>query len=392
MKEEFNIAFRIIIASFVTREGGKDSVPIPHRHFVWFMFRKIKINLAKMLFDHLCTCISESHNKAKVIIHHPRLISELIRQTKLIEILRTKEKLRVFNSAKLDATILVNMKLRTKEETVKIRNPLQEVCESYFWCNGFPTILEADNEEVIENFLELVRRDTGVRIERNMVAGSPWDIYKTPREVTRNKRKPITIEEDMIDEGSEERDSVEDMVDDEENVKAAAEVYAETSQSQRTETEQKDAEELEPERRTKKRHDRGPSDVEDQAHVKPFKRIKVKAHKHKGTFSKPYVNSSSVAQDKPSQPPPIPQSHNIPDMSKPISMILPDQNVTTNLLSSDSSSSSSTLSSYSYKRPNQLQNHPLNLSILLRNMPLMAILYLTILFPILLVMYIHHLP
>jgi hypothetical protein len=139
MKEEFNIAFRIIIASFVTREGGKDSVPIPHRHFVWFMFRKIKINLAKMLFDHLCTCISESHNKAKVIIHHPRLISELIWQTKLIEILRTKEKLRVFNSAKLDATILVNMKLRTKEETVKIRNPLQEVCESYFWCNGFPT-------------------------------------------------------------------------------------------------------------------------------------------------------------------------------------------------------------------------------------------------------------
>jgi predicted glycoside hydrolase/deacetylase ChbG (UPF0249 family) len=104
-------AFRIILASFVTREGGKDSISLPHKHFIWFMLKKVNINLAKMLFDHLCLCISESHNKAKVIIHHPRLISELIRQTKLIEILRTKEKLRVFCSAKLDETLLVNMKL-----------------------------------------------------------------------------------------------------------------------------------------------------------------------------------------------------------------------------------------------------------------------------------------
>jgi hypothetical protein len=80
------------------------------------MLKRVKINLSKMLFDHLCFCISESHNKAKVIIHHPRLISELIRKTKLIEILRTKEKLRVFCIAKFDATILVNMKLKTEHE------------------------------------------------------------------------------------------------------------------------------------------------------------------------------------------------------------------------------------------------------------------------------------
>jgi hypothetical protein len=50
------------------------------------------------------------------------------------------------------------MKLKTKEEIVKIRNPLQEVYESYFWCNDFSTISEADNDEVIDNFLEMVRR------------------------------------------------------------------------------------------------------------------------------------------------------------------------------------------------------------------------------------------
>jgi hypothetical protein len=241
MKERFNIAFRIIINSFVTREGGKDSISVPHRHFVWFMLRKMKINLAKLLFEHLCTCINESHNKAKAIIHHPRLFSELIRQTKLIEILRSKEKLRVFNTAKLDASILVNMKLRTKEQIVKVKNPLKEVYVTYFWCNGFPTISEADNEEVIENFLEMVRQDTGVRVERDMVDGSPWDIYKSSREVTRNRRKPITTEEDMLEEGSGERDSIDDVVHDKEVSKAAAEVHGETSQNQRIETEDVDA-------------------------------------------------------------------------------------------------------------------------------------------------------
>jgi hypothetical protein len=170
MHENFNIAFRVFINSFITREGGKDSISVPHKHFIWFMHKRMKINLAKLLFDHLCFCIKESHNKAKAVIHHPRLISELIRQTRLIEILRAHEKLRVFNTAKLDASILANMKLKTKEEIPKVKDPLKEVYETYFWCNGFPTISEADNEEVIKNFLQMVYVDTGIRIPREMVA------------------------------------------------------------------------------------------------------------------------------------------------------------------------------------------------------------------------------
>jgi hypothetical protein len=130
MKKKFNFAFRVFLASFITRDGGKDTISLYHKHFIWFMLKRVKIDLSKMLFDHLCFCISESHNKAKVIIHHPRFISELIRQTKLIEILRTRYKLRVFCTAKFDATILVNMKLKTKEEILKPKNPLQEIYEN----------------------------------------------------------------------------------------------------------------------------------------------------------------------------------------------------------------------------------------------------------------------
>jgi hypothetical protein len=96
MKKEFNFAFKVFLASIITREGGKDTISLPHRHFIWFMHKKVKINLAELLFEHLCSTITESRHKATAVIHHPRLISEIIRQTKLIEILRTRESLRVF--------------------------------------------------------------------------------------------------------------------------------------------------------------------------------------------------------------------------------------------------------------------------------------------------------
>jgi hypothetical protein len=133
------------------------------------MLQKVKINLADTLFEHLCHCISESHHKPVVMIHHPRLISELLRQSKLIEVLRKGEKLRVFNTMKFDGKNLVNLKLIKAKELITPMNPLRKIYEEYFWCDGFPTISEHDNEEVIKNFLAMVRRETGVKIDRSMV-------------------------------------------------------------------------------------------------------------------------------------------------------------------------------------------------------------------------------
>jgi hypothetical protein len=113
------------------------------------MHKRVKINLAGLLFEHLCTFITENHHKDVATIHHPRLISKIISQTKLIEILRTKEKLRVFQTAKYDATILVNMNLVKKEDLKIPEHPLKRIWETYFWCDGFPTISEHDIDEVI---------------------------------------------------------------------------------------------------------------------------------------------------------------------------------------------------------------------------------------------------
>ncbi|KAK2352185.1 hypothetical protein QL285_096499 [Trifolium repens] len=135
MKQKFNFAFRVFLVSIITREGGFDTISVPHRHFIWFLHKKVKINLVELLFDHLCFTISKSRTKSPSVIHHPRLISEIIRQTRLTDILSSKEKLRVYQTAKYDASVLVNMKLVKKEDLKKPKNPLKTIYENYFWCD-----------------------------------------------------------------------------------------------------------------------------------------------------------------------------------------------------------------------------------------------------------------
>ncbi|KAK2456184.1 hypothetical protein QL285_003574 [Trifolium repens] len=330
MKHTFEFAFRMCLSTIFTRKGGLDTISIPHKHLIWFLHKREKVNLAKILFDHMCFTIHEGRTKIPSVIHHPRLISELIRQTKLTDILSAKEKLRVFQTAKYDASVLVNMKRKTKEEIIQVKTPLQQVYEKYFWCDGFPTISEHDNDEVIENFLEAVRRDTGVSVPRKMVVSVPnWDIFKGPRDITRNRRKPRTTEQEMIDEGSDDQGH------------ASADEIEECAGNMMTEAVQK-------EERTKKRHDRTSASEEDQNPAKLAKRLKTRASKPKGKISESNTSSIPVAQDIGSEPQPSianpstsqpPSSTNQPqpiDFTIPISVVLPDHG---NISSSSSDTS-----------------------------------------------------
>ncbi|KAK2421506.1 hypothetical protein QL285_032128 [Trifolium repens] len=318
MKHTFEFAFRMCLSTIFTRKGGLDTISIPHKHLIWFLFKRVKVNLAKILFDHMCFTINEGRTKIPSVIHHPRLISELIRQTKLTDIVSAKEKLRVFQTAKYDASVLVNMKRKTKEEIIQVKTPLQQVYEKYFWCDGFPTISEHDNDEVIKNFLESVRRDTGVSVPRKMVVSVPnWDIFKGPRDITRNRRKPRTTEQEMIDEGSDDQGH------------ASADEIEEGAGNMMTEAVQKG-------KQTKKRHDRPSASEEDQNPAKPAKRLKTRASKPKGKISESNTSSIPVAQDIGSEPQPSianpsisqpPSSTNQPqpiDFTIPISVVLPD--------------------------------------------------------------------
>ncbi|KAK2444015.1 hypothetical protein QL285_015073 [Trifolium repens] len=340
MKQDFGFAFRIFLHSIITREGGYDTISIPHRHFIWFMHKRVKINLAKILFDHLCSTLSKCRTKSTSVIHHPRLISEIIRQTKLVDILSTKEKIRVFNTAKFDATVLVNMKKKTKEEIKQAKTPLQAVYEEYFWCDGFPTISEHDNDVVIKNFLELVRIDTGISVPRSMVVGVPnWDIFKGPKEITRSKTKPKPIEQEIVEEGSQAQPE-----NDAEQMKSGAECLATDGNEQVPEGQLASIAKrtaAQKEKRSKKRQDR-PVDAaaEGDHQVRAVKKAKTVVSKKKaadsskGNTSKPKTDSIPIAQS-PNQSSPI-------DYTKPLSVVLPSSQS-----SSLSSSSEATLSNSS---------------------------------------------
>ncbi|KAK2363157.1 hypothetical protein QL285_088166 [Trifolium repens] len=329
MKQNFSFAFKVFLASIITREGGYDTISLPHRHFIWFLYKKVKINLAKLLFDHLCFTISKSRTKSPSMIHHPRLISEIIRQTKLIHIISTKEKLRVFNTAKYDASVLVNMHLKTKEELKTAKSPLEQVYEKYFWCDGFPTISEFDNDDVIKNFLELVRLDSGVSVPRSMVVGvTNWDIFKGPKQITRSKRKPQPIEQDIVEEEQSEENNDAAEVGGAERI--ATEEKEEVTKEEVAKIAQRKA--VQKERRTKKRQDR-PEDAEEEQPVRAPKRKKTVVSKQKAADSgknfKPNIDSTASAHTS-TQSSPI-------DYTKPIRMIQPSPK-------SSSSSSKETLS------------------------------------------------
>ncbi|WJX83930.1 hypothetical protein P8452_66554 [Trifolium repens] len=263
------------------------------------------------------------------MIHHPRLISEIIRQTKLTQIISTKEKLRVFNTAKYDASVLVNMHMKTKEELKSAKSPLEQVYEKYFWCDGFPTISEFDNDEVIKNFLELVRLDSGVSVPRSMVVGVPnWDIFKGPKQITRSKRKPQPIEQDIVEEEqSEERVDDAERITTEETEGVSKEQVAKIAQRKAAQKE----------RRTKKRQDR-PVDAEEEQPVRATKRKKTVVSKQKaadtGKDSKPNIDSTASAH-------PSTQSSPI-DYTKPIRMIQPSPQPSSSSSSSSEGTSSDT--------------------------------------------------
>ncbi|MCI68372.1 hypothetical protein A2U01_0089633, partial [Trifolium medium] len=66
-----------------------------------------------------------------------------------------------------------------KEKIVKAQNPLKINYEEHLYCNGFPVILEADDEEVIQFFLQGIKKDTGVDVPRETVPPAPTvDLYK----------------------------------------------------------------------------------------------------------------------------------------------------------------------------------------------------------------------
>jgi hypothetical protein len=183
---------------------------------------------------------------------------------------------------------------------------------------------------------------------RSMVVSVPnWDIFKGPKEITRSRRKPQPVEQDLVEEGSQEQPEDQNDIDNadgesKEQVDSGAERLAAEERAKAKAEAAERAMAAKKEKRTKKRNERPPpSEEEKTSPARPTKRIKSLASRQrkaadpsKGNISKPNADSTSKAQ--PLNPsPPI-------DYSKPLNVILPSPQPL-----SSSSSSEGTSSDYS---------------------------------------------
>ncbi|MCI30782.1 hypothetical protein A2U01_0051993, partial [Trifolium medium] len=130
---------------------------------------------------------------------------------KLVKILRRfYPKLVVEERAqKLDASFLTRMGI--KEKVVKPLNPLQIRYEEHLYCKGFPVISEADDEEVIQFFLEGLKKETRIDVPRDMVPPAPTvDLYKPEKRkrVVKVSDKEEGQKKEKIEEKEEEKKEV----------------------------------------------------------------------------------------------------------------------------------------------------------------------------------------
>jgi hypothetical protein len=119
----------------------------------------VKINLVACLFEHLCTAINDSVYNGKPHIHLPRLLSELIRQTKLVDIIKKHEHIQELRGSVFNANSLASFAI-IKGPIITPDNPLLKKTTDFDQVEGFPTISKADNKEVIREFLKLVKEET----------------------------------------------------------------------------------------------------------------------------------------------------------------------------------------------------------------------------------------
>ena len=78
------LLFKIMNSSIFPRMGSKDQISLDHKHFLYWLTEKLKINLPRYIFRNLCDSIKKGY-KEEVHVPHARLLSELIHQSRMIQ-------------------------------------------------------------------------------------------------------------------------------------------------------------------------------------------------------------------------------------------------------------------------------------------------------------------
>ncbi|CAJ2671174.1 unnamed protein product [Trifolium pratense] len=195
LTDECRVLFKIIIAAISPRVGGTDTISWTHRHLLYFLLTGKKVNLGDYFFERICEAIFASKSQRKTTIVYPRLLSDLLHQGHVVQNLKKFHPELVekkFTPEILHASFLTKMRLIASKPVA----PPQELSvrpEDRMYVEGYPVISEADAEHVIQDYLEVLRKE-GLVVDRSMVPPAPVNMYKPKR---KPKRKADSQDEQV---------------------------------------------------------------------------------------------------------------------------------------------------------------------------------------------------
>lgn len=121
MHISYRLLFKILIGCLIPKEVSTYKISWDHRHFIWFLVNRQKINLVAYIFNHLREAIKERHKNDKTSVPYVRLLSELFHKSILFETLKeavaTQDLEESFGSFLFFAT-LGNMKTIKKKDVM----------------------------------------------------------------------------------------------------------------------------------------------------------------------------------------------------------------------------------------------------------------------------------
>ncbi|PNY02011.1 envelope-like protein, partial [Trifolium pratense] len=187
LTDECRVLFKIILAAISPRVGGTDTISWTHRHLLYFLLKGKKVNLGEYFFERICEAIFSSKSQRKTTIVYPRLLSDLLYQGHVVqnlkkfypELVEKKFTLEILNASFLTKMRLISTKLVSPPQEFSAR------LEDRLYVDGYPVISEMDVEHIIQDYLEVLRKE-GFTVDRSMIPPAPVNMYNPTR---RPKRK-----------------------------------------------------------------------------------------------------------------------------------------------------------------------------------------------------------
>jgi hypothetical protein len=85
----YKILYKILCDSILPKVGSSDQVSNLYKLVLYYLGKKVEVDFAKVIFEHMSKAITDSQNKGRTNAHYCRLLSFMFHRSYLIQSLRT---------------------------------------------------------------------------------------------------------------------------------------------------------------------------------------------------------------------------------------------------------------------------------------------------------------